>query len=82
MQVHEVLLGLDATVLMICHRLQHIRKFDLVVVLHQGQVCCNHTQSVVLSCVWELQVHEVAPPAVLLNDSSSMLFGLCQQAGL
>ena len=81
MQVHEVLLRLDATVLMICHRLQHISKFDLVVVLHQGQVCCNHTQSAVLS-YGGLQVHEVAPPAALLNDSSSMLFSLCQQAGL
>jgi len=37
-KVHAVLLGLDATVLMICHRLQHINKFDLVVVLSEGRV--------------------------------------------
>ena len=34
----EVLLQLDATVLMICHRLQHIRRFDLVVVVKNGRV--------------------------------------------
>jgi len=32
-QVHDVLLGLDATVVMICHRLQHIHRFDSVVIV-------------------------------------------------
>ena len=35
-KVHEMLLGLPNTVLMICHRLQHIAKFDKVLVLQQG----------------------------------------------
>jgi ABC-type multidrug transport system fused ATPase/permease subunit len=37
-QVHKVLLELDATVIMICHRLQHIHQFDRVVVLGDGKV--------------------------------------------
>ena len=37
-RLHDVLLGLDATVVMICHRLNHIRRFDTVVVLEAGRV--------------------------------------------
>lgn len=37
-RVHDVMLGLDATVIMICHRLQHIHRFDRVVVLGDGKV--------------------------------------------
>jgi ABC-type multidrug transport system fused ATPase/permease subunit len=37
-RIHRVLLGLDATVVMICHRLQHISSFDSVVVLDKGCV--------------------------------------------
>ncbi|CAE8743831.1 unnamed protein product [Polarella glacialis] len=37
-KVHEVLLNLDSTVLMICHRLQHIRRFQQVVVMEAGRV--------------------------------------------
>lgn len=37
-RVHEVLLGLSTTVVMICHRLQHIRRFQLVVVMDAGRV--------------------------------------------
>ena len=36
--VHKALLALPQTVLMICHRLQHIGGFDRVLVLDQGQV--------------------------------------------
>lgn len=35
--IHEVLLALPGTVLFICHRLHHIRKFDRVVVMEQGR---------------------------------------------
>ena len=35
-EVHDVVLSLDATVMMICHRLQHIKRFQQVVVLDQG----------------------------------------------
>ena len=34
--MHDVLLGLNATVIMICHRLQHIKRFDIVIVLGPG----------------------------------------------
>ena len=38
-KVHEVLLrGLDATVLVVCHRLAHVAAFDLAVVLDDGRV--------------------------------------------
>lgn len=37
-KVHEMLLGLSNTVLMICHRLHSISRFDKVVVLHDGRV--------------------------------------------
>jgi len=37
-KVHDVVLELDATVLMICHRLQHITRFRQVVVLDAGRV--------------------------------------------
>lgn len=37
-RVHDVLLGLDATVLMICHRLQHVARFDEVLVMHAGTI--------------------------------------------
>lgn len=37
-KVHDVLLGLDATVLAICHRLKHVPRFDAVVVLDRGRV--------------------------------------------
>jgi len=37
-KVHEVVLALDATVVMICHRLQHITRFDQVVVMDAGVV--------------------------------------------
>ncbi|GBG26436.1 ABC transporter, putative [Hondaea fermentalgiana] len=35
-KIHDVLLGLDATVVMICHRLQHVPRFDRVVVMAPG----------------------------------------------
>jgi len=35
-KVHEMLLGLPNTVLMICHRLAYIARFDKVLVLQQG----------------------------------------------
>ncbi|KAH8052963.1 ATPase [Aureococcus anophagefferens] len=38
-KVHDVLLrGLDATVLVVCHRLAHVAAFDLAVVLDDGRV--------------------------------------------
>lgn len=37
-RIHRILLALDATVVMICHRLQHISSFDSVVVLDKGCV--------------------------------------------
>lgn len=37
-RVHEVVLGLDSTVLMICHRLQHICRFGLVAVMGDGAI--------------------------------------------
>merc|ERR1711865_328144 len=37
-KVHDVVLALDATVLMICHRLQHITRFGQVVVMDAGAV--------------------------------------------
>jgi len=37
-KVHTVVLSLEATVLMICHRLQHITRFDKVVVMDAGMV--------------------------------------------
>jgi len=37
-KIHNLLLSLDATVLMICHRLQHIHRFQQVVVMEAGQV--------------------------------------------
>merc|ERR1712118_204831 len=37
-KVHEVVLELDATVLMICHRLQHITRFGQVIVMDAGTV--------------------------------------------
>eukprot|EP00931_Biecheleriopsis_adriatica_P049874 TRINITY_DN28859_c0_g1_i1.p1 TRINITY_DN28859_c0_g1~~TRINITY_DN28859_c0_g1_i1.p1 ORF type:complete len:1375 (+),score=210.90 TRINITY_DN28859_c0_g1_i1:32-4156(+) len=37
-KVHEVVLALESTVLMICHRLQHISRFEQVVVLDSGVV--------------------------------------------
>ena len=33
-----MLLGLDATVLMICHRLQHVCRFDEVLLMHAGEI--------------------------------------------
>lgn len=36
--VHEVLLALQSTVLMICHRLQYIHRFQLVVVMDAGKI--------------------------------------------
>ena len=33
-----VLLGLDATVLSVCHRLQHVSRYDWVVVMGNGEV--------------------------------------------
>jgi ABC-type multidrug transport system fused ATPase/permease subunit len=39
MAVHDALLGLEGvTVVMICHRLQHIGNFDRVVVMRAGEV--------------------------------------------
>lgn len=37
-QIHRVLLGLPCTMLMVCHRLQHVRHFDLVATLADGRV--------------------------------------------
>ncbi|CAE7932971.1 ABCC2 [Symbiodinium necroappetens] len=37
-KVHQVVLEMDATVMMICHRLQHIARFQQVVVLDAGLV--------------------------------------------
>jgi len=37
-KVHDVVLKLDSTVLMICHRLHHIARFNKVVVLDKGKV--------------------------------------------
>ena len=37
-QVHRVLLGLPQTLLMICHRLQHLGGFDRVLTLEDGAV--------------------------------------------
>merc|ERR1711959_393664 len=37
-KIHEVLLNLDSTVVMICHRLQYISRFDAVAVLEDGQI--------------------------------------------
>lgn len=36
--IHNLLLGLDATVLSIMHRLQHVQRFDMVVVMEKGSV--------------------------------------------
>eukprot|EP00435_Cladocopium_sp_Y103_P066369 s151_g28.t1 len=37
-KVHDVVLSLEATVMMICHRLQHIKRFQQVVVLDAGKL--------------------------------------------
>lgn len=37
-RIHDVLLGLNSTLVMVCHRLQYIRRFDKVAVLEAGQV--------------------------------------------
>lgn len=37
-RVHDVLLGLPTTVVMICHRLQHIHRFELVAIMDGGRV--------------------------------------------
>ena len=36
--VHRALFSLDATVMVICHRLQHIGGFDRIVIMEQGLV--------------------------------------------
>lgn len=36
--IHDLLLGLSATVVSICHRLDHIHRFDWVVVMDRGRV--------------------------------------------
>ena len=36
--VHDIILGLEATVFAICHRLHHISRFTHVVVLEHGRV--------------------------------------------
>jgi len=37
-KIHDAILDLNLTVLMICHRLQHIHRFDRVAVLDKGRV--------------------------------------------
>ncbi len=37
-RVHAVLLALPCTVLMVCHRLQHVPRFDLVATVSRGRV--------------------------------------------
>lgn len=36
--VHRMLLQLDNTVIMICHRLEYIARFDKVFILHDGSI--------------------------------------------
>jgi ABC-type multidrug transport system fused ATPase/permease subunit len=36
--VHSMLLQLDNTVIMICHRLEYIARFDKVFILHDGSI--------------------------------------------
>ncbi|CAJ1399943.1 unnamed protein product [Effrenium voratum] len=47
-KVHDVVLGLDATVMMICHRLQHISRFQQVVVLDAGKLVEHGSPDVLL----------------------------------
>jgi ATP-binding cassette subfamily C (CFTR/MRP) protein 4 len=49
-RVHDVMLALDATVIMICHRLQHIHRFDRVVVLGDGEVLEEGTPAELMRC--------------------------------
>jgi len=67
-KVHNVLLSLDATVLMICHRLQYIDRFDLVYVLDAGFVCEAGSPIELL--------------AVGQGAASSRLSSLCSEAGV
>lgn len=47
--VHNVLLGLDSTLVMICHRLQYISRFDRVAVLDAGKVVEYDSPKVLLA---------------------------------
>ena len=47
--VHDVLLGLDATVLAICHRLRHVSRFDACVVMDRGLVVERGAASALLA---------------------------------
>jgi len=48
-RVHDVLLGLDATVLAICHRLRHVHRFDACVVMDRGLVVERGAASALLA---------------------------------
>jgi ABC-type multidrug transport system fused ATPase/permease subunit len=48
-RVHDVLLGLDATVLAICHRLRHVHRFDACVVMDRGLVVESGASSALLA---------------------------------
>ena len=37
-RIHSCLLSLDATVMMVCHRLKYIRRFHLVAVMDRGRI--------------------------------------------
>merc|ERR1711871_1808631 len=50
-KVHDVVLALDTTVLMICHRLQHITRFDQVIVMDSGVVVEEGPPEVLLAKV-------------------------------
>jgi len=47
--VHDVLLGLDATVLAICHRLRHVSRFDSCIVMDRGLVVESGASSALLA---------------------------------
>eukprot|EP00928_Gymnodinium_smaydae_P037326 TRINITY_DN25931_c0_g1_i1.p1 TRINITY_DN25931_c0_g1~~TRINITY_DN25931_c0_g1_i1.p1 ORF type:complete len:617 (-),score=53.38 TRINITY_DN25931_c0_g1_i1:140-1873(-) len=68
-KVHDVLLNLDSTVLMICHRLQHIRRFQRVIVMEAGVVKEDQPPA-------ELLARNSG------EQSRSLLAKLCEEAGV
>mmetsp|Transcript_49540 Transcript_49540/g.115997 ORF Transcript_49540/g.115997 Transcript_49540/m.115997 type:complete len:822 (-) Transcript_49540:12-2477(-) len=74
-RVHDVLLGLESTVLMICHRLQHVARFDEVLVMDAGRVVEQGAPAELLgrpgSCLARLCARAGLDPAELLAAAAA-----------
>ena len=77
--VLSTLLGLPITVLYICHRLQHVDHFDLVLVLDEGSGT-SHSPANFSTRAWECSAAacvraalELGPPAEMLARPTSRL---------